>query len=114
MGDAQAIASQGPIAIHRLEHLGHTDRGVTFYRRLLRRGKTPLQPAVACAAPIPTYAGDSVLRIPARPGQDDRELVREVSAKVLEVYRGADHLTGAARDAHIQAQVGELEAAYAR
>ncbi len=35
--DKQAQESQRPIAVHALEHLGATDRGVTMFRNLLRR-----------------------------------------------------------------------------
>jgi phenylpropionate dioxygenase-like ring-hydroxylating dioxygenase large terminal subunit len=35
--DKQAQESQRPIAVHALEHLGVTDRGVTMFRNLLRR-----------------------------------------------------------------------------
>jgi phenylpropionate dioxygenase-like ring-hydroxylating dioxygenase large terminal subunit len=35
--DKQAQESQRPIAVHALEHLGTTDRGVTMFRNLLRR-----------------------------------------------------------------------------
>ena len=36
--DKQAQESQRPIAVHALEHLSATDRGVTMFRNLLRRG----------------------------------------------------------------------------
>jgi phenylpropionate dioxygenase-like ring-hydroxylating dioxygenase large terminal subunit len=35
--DKEAQSSQRPIAVHALEHLGTTDRGVVMFRRLLRR-----------------------------------------------------------------------------
>ena len=35
--DKEAQVSQRPIAVHALEHLGTTDRGVVMFRRLLRR-----------------------------------------------------------------------------
>ena len=36
-GDNEAIVSQRPIAIHALEHLGQSDRGVIMVRQMLRR-----------------------------------------------------------------------------
>lgn len=36
-GDKEAIASQGPIAIHALEHLATSDRGVIMVRKMLKR-----------------------------------------------------------------------------
>src|SRR5262249_18170150 len=40
-GDYEAQVSQRPIAIHGLEHLGATDRGVTMFRNQLRRSIRP-------------------------------------------------------------------------
>jgi hypothetical protein len=37
-GDYEAQVSQRPISIHGLEHLGATDRGITMFRRQIRRG----------------------------------------------------------------------------
>src|SRR5262245_6716650 len=37
-GDYEAQVSQRPIAIHGLEHLGATDRGIAMFRNLIRRG----------------------------------------------------------------------------
>jgi hypothetical protein len=37
-GDYEAQVSQRPIAIHGLEHLSATDRGVTMFRNQIRRG----------------------------------------------------------------------------
>ena len=48
-GDYEAQVSQRPIAVHGLEHLGATDRGVIMFRKLLReqiqavqKGKDPI------------------------------------------------------------------------
>src|SRR5690349_20294795 len=37
-GDYEAQVSQRPIAIHGLEHLSETDRGVSIFRNQVRRG----------------------------------------------------------------------------
>jgi hypothetical protein len=37
-GDYEAQVSQRPIAIHGLEHLGATHRGITMFRRQIQRG----------------------------------------------------------------------------
>ena len=37
-GDFEAQVSQRPVAVHGLEHLGTTDRGVTMFRKQIRRG----------------------------------------------------------------------------
>src|SRR5215470_7960039 len=42
-GDYEAQVSQRPIAIHGLEHLGITDRGVSMFRNQTRRGVRAVQ-----------------------------------------------------------------------
>src|ERR1700728_1666824 len=37
-GDFEAQVSQRPIAVHGLEHLASTDRGITMFRKQLRQG----------------------------------------------------------------------------
>jgi phenylpropionate dioxygenase-like ring-hydroxylating dioxygenase large terminal subunit len=96
-GDYDAQVGQRPIAIHALEHLASTDRGVLVVRKLLRqgirdtkKGKDPRGVVRTPEATITTYSQDTVLRIP--PGADaeaDRALLREVGRKVLDgAYRG--------------------------
>jgi hypothetical protein len=70
-GDYEAQVSQRPIAIHGLEHIGATDRGVMMFRNQTRRGIRAVQaghdPASLCregGAVIPTYCNDTVVRIP--------------------------------------------------
>jgi hypothetical protein len=64
-----------PVAIHGLEHLGATDRGVALFRTQLRRGMRAVQagddPAGLCRDAdmvIPTYCNDTIVRwaLPAR------------------------------------------------
>jgi hypothetical protein len=89
-GDFEAQTSQRPIAVHALEHLAATDRGVILFRKLLRAGIAAVRngddpPGVVRqdAGPIPTYSQDTILRIPpqATPAAD-RELLRETARKV--------------------------------
>jgi phenylpropionate dioxygenase-like ring-hydroxylating dioxygenase large terminal subunit len=90
-GDYDAQVGQRPIAIHALEHLASTDRGVLGVRRLLRqgirdvkRGKDPRGVVRLPTASIPTHSQDTVLRIPPAPDPDaDRVLLREVGRNVL-------------------------------
>ena len=80
-GDYEAQVSQRPIAIHGLEHLGATDRGVSMFRDRIRRGIRAVQasddPARLCGnggAVIPTYCNDTVVRgPPAESSITDRE-----------------------------------------
>ena len=67
--DKQAQESQRPIAVHALEHLGATDRGVTMFRNLLRRSLKAIaagqDPLGIIRDPnnrvIPVVAGNTVL-----------------------------------------------------
>jgi nitrite reductase/ring-hydroxylating ferredoxin subunit len=116
-GDYAAMTGQGPIVVHAREHLMSSDKGVALFRahlkqaiRDLKKGMEPLQPSDVSALPIPTYSGDSVLRIPRRDGVDDGELVRETVHRVMALYRSADALRGAERDNFIQQRLRDLEA----
>src|SRR5207245_7525383 len=71
-GDYDAQSSQRTIAVHDLEHLASTDRGVIMLRGILRdgiravpAGETPRGLKLAPGEPITTYGQDTVLRIPA-------------------------------------------------
>jgi phenylpropionate dioxygenase-like ring-hydroxylating dioxygenase large terminal subunit len=89
--DYDAQSSQRPIAVHALEHLASSDRGVIMLRRIVRegiravaRGDDPLEIAVAGRGVIATCAQDTVLRIPPRSDPEaDRALLRETGRRVL-------------------------------
>ncbi len=93
-GDYEAQTSQRPVAVHALEHLGATDRGVTMLRGLVRegiravqRGEDPPGLLRGPHAPIPTYSQDTVLRIPPAPtAEQDQELLRREGRKVAAGY----------------------------
>lgn len=90
--DYDIIVSQRPIAVHKLEHLGTADRGIVMARRLIREGiERAKEERVATAAqkvwahPIPTYAHDTLLSIPPKAGEDDRELLRRIARGVTDI-----------------------------
>ena len=93
-GDYEAQVSQRPIAVHGLEHLGATDRGVIMFRQLLRRGVRAVQagrdPEGLWRAPgacIPTYCNDTVVHVPpARTVEEDRALMRTTGRALAESY----------------------------
>jgi hypothetical protein len=69
-GDYEAQVSQRPIAIHALEHIGATDRGVIMFRNQTRRGIRAVQagcdPVGSCRDPnavLPTYCNDTVVAL---------------------------------------------------
>ena len=83
--DYEAQVTQRPIAIHALEHLGATDRGITMFRRIVRRGIRAVQKGRDPKGVfrkegevILTYGGDTVKRIPPLPTPDaDAKMMRE-------------------------------------
>ncbi len=86
-GDYDAQASQRMIAVHDLEHLASTDRGVIMLRKILRDdmaalegGAAPRGLALPPDAVIATHCQDTVLRVP--PGPDDSARLREVGRRV--------------------------------
>ena len=91
-GDDDAQISQRPIAVHALENLAYTDRGVIKVRstiregiRAVQRGEDPQGATFRDGEVIPTYAHDRVLRIPPAPSwEEDRQLLRDTGRKVAE------------------------------
>jgi phenylpropionate dioxygenase-like ring-hydroxylating dioxygenase large terminal subunit len=93
-GDYEAQVSQRPVAIHALEHLGATDRGVILFRRQLRRGIRAVQEghdpeglyreAGKC---IPTYSNDTIVRVPpASTPEADKTLMRKTGWALAQEY----------------------------
>ncbi len=118
-GDYDAWVSQGPKNIHARENLGFTDRGVAKVRRKLRaaikaveEGEPAPQPGHIYEGVIPTYGGDTMLKIPPQEGRDDGALVKEVSHQVAEIYMSGDDLKGEERNAFIRSELQEYEASW--
>ena len=110
-GDWEAWSSQRPIAVHQREYLGTTDEGVRKLRSKLRRdiravakGKQVKRPEGTPENPIPTYAGDTTLRIPKK-NRDDTALIDRVQREVYEIYESGDKYVGADRSEFIQREV---------
>lgn len=99
-GDYDAQVGQRPIAVHSLEHLGTTDRGVVMLRRIVREGVR----AVAKGDDpeflhreegrvIPTYSNDTIVRLPKVGSEEaDNRLLHDTGRKVAEeiIGLGAD------------------------
>jgi len=89
--DYDAQASQRPVAVHALEHLASTDRGVIMLRRIVRdgiravaRGEDPYGVARPEGRSIRTFTQDLVLRIPpAATPEADRQLLRATGRQVV-------------------------------
>lgn len=96
--------------------MGFTDRGVAKVRRKLREaiqtvenGGDVVQPASLGLNPIPTYGGDTMLRIPVIEGRDDEAVLREVAHAVAAIYTSADEMQGAGRADFIRQKLKEYE-----
>ena len=93
-GDYEAQTSQRSIAVHGLEHLGATDRGVIVYRRQIRQGiqavkegRDPLGLSPSADIPIPTFSNDAVVE--ARPGAtpvEEVKLIKDIGRRLIEEY----------------------------
>ena len=93
-GDYEAQVSQRPVAIHALEHLGASDRGVIMFRRLLRQeirtvqqGRDPKGVNFKDGEVIPTYLRNTSSVIPRQASNnvdEDRKLWRKIARKVAE------------------------------
>ena len=91
-GDYDVLVGQRPIAVHDLEHLATTDRGVIMLRNLVRRGIRSVhsaeQPAGVTGSNgdvIPTYSREWVLSISPEPTlEEDRPLLLATGRKVVE------------------------------
>jgi nitrite reductase/ring-hydroxylating ferredoxin subunit len=95
-GDVDAQESQGAISVHELEQLGTLDRGVTMFRKMIRRGieavangENPPHGFYLSPADVPpTYANDYVVPV-SEAGIDanDPAALRAFSLKVWEKYQ---------------------------
>ena len=93
-GDYEAQVGQRPIAIHALEHLGTTDRGVIMFRQLIRRGIRAVQAGHApeglgqkAGTIVPTYCNDTIVRVPAAStAEEDRRVMRMTGRALAESY----------------------------
>ena len=93
-GDFEAQVSQRPIAIHALEHLGETDRGVSMFRRQIRRGirataagEDPIGIVRNGGGVIPTYCNTTIVRLPAAADPAaDKENMRKFGRKLAQGY----------------------------
>lgn len=93
-GDYEAQTSQRSIAVHGLEHLGATDRGVIVYRRQIRQGiqavkegRDPLGLSPSADIPIPTFSNDAVVE--ARRGAtpvEEVKLIKDIGRRLIEEY----------------------------
>jgi phenylpropionate dioxygenase-like ring-hydroxylating dioxygenase large terminal subunit len=93
-GDYEAQVGQRPVAIHALEHLGATDRGIIMFRRQVQRSIRAVQagrdPEGLCREVgkiIPTYSNDTIVRVPsAATSEADKTLMRQTGWALAQEY----------------------------
>ncbi len=107
-GDIEAVEGMGPVSDHQKEHLVSGDRGITLYRRRMRRlcrdlavGKPPPQPTDLAPNAIPTYGSDTVIKAPGAK-------LNQINDRVMEILFQADALQGADRDRVVIEQLNRL------
>ncbi|MBC6440180.1 MAG: aromatic ring-hydroxylating dioxygenase subunit alpha [Rhodospirillales bacterium] len=112
--DVEACEGMGTISEHTLENLVPSDKGIQMYRRRLREliralenGDEPLATTAHFANPVPTYGGDTVLRMPSN--GDDRALLQKVGMAVMEIQFAAEGLPEDERTAQVIAGLKALE-----
>jgi nitrite reductase/ring-hydroxylating ferredoxin subunit len=103
-GDFEAQVSQRPVAVHGLEHLGTTDRGISIFRnqiragiRAVKAGREPVGLFRDGGGIIPTYCNDTVVRVPpAKTLELDKKLLRDTGRRLAQGYIEAPPLMAAA------------------
>jgi nitrite reductase/ring-hydroxylating ferredoxin subunit len=101
-GDYEAQVSQRPIAVHGLEHLGETDRGVSMFRNQVRRGiravaagRDPAGIFRGNGALIPTYCNNTIVRLPPAASEAmDKRQMRETGRRLADSYLNEPPLMG--------------------
>jgi nitrite reductase/ring-hydroxylating ferredoxin subunit len=93
-GDYEAQISQRLIAVHALEHLATTDRGIIMLRkglrrrvRMVQRGQDPPELQVLRGRTVSTHGGDTLLRVPQAPTpEEDEKLLKQVARELGRRY----------------------------
>jgi len=115
-GDAEATEGMGRITVHKNENLVSSDRGITLMRKRLREqiravqnGETPARASVANSGLIPTYGGDTVLRIPRKGNLNESQALSELAHAFMKMQYQADDLNEDERVRFVCERLTELE-----
>ena len=115
-GDTEATEGMGRITVHKNENLVNSDRGITLMRKRLREqirvvqnGETPTRASVANSGLIPTYGGDTVLRIPCKGDPDESQTLSELAHAFMKMQYQADDLNENERVRFVGERLKELE-----
>ena len=116
-GDAEATEGMGRITVHNNENLVNSDRGITLMRKRLReqirivqKGETPARASATNSGLIPTYGGDTVLRIPRKDDSDESQTLSKLAHTFINIQYQADDLGEDERVRFVCEKLTEMEA----
>ena len=116
--DAEAVEGMGPITVHGNENLAPSDKGVTLMRRRLReriralaQGEEPPRATDPALLPLPTYGGDTVLKMPRRDAEDESEELSRLAHAFMNLQFEADAMPESQRMAFVTGGLKKFESA---
>ena len=109
---ARKTSMNGSTAVSPILAYPRCARGLRTAIRSLQEGTPPPQPSVVYEGVIPTFGGDTMLRIPPQPNRDDKAILKEVAHKVADIYQSADALADGERKEHIRNALKIYEASW--
>ena len=108
----------GPVTIHRNENLAPSDKGVALMRQRLREqirtvaeGKPPSRATDLGLLPLPTYGGDTVLKVPRRNDEDESESLSKLAHAFMDLQFEADTMAEPQRLAFVTDGLKKIESA---
>ena len=114
--DSEAVEGMGFISTHKGENLMPTDRGISLYRRRVRQQVRalanqiePPQPVKSADSCIRTYGQDTVLTLPSKNGEDDRQYLDRIGTVVMEMQFDLEGFKEGNRDDEIVTRLKKLE-----
>jgi phenylpropionate dioxygenase-like ring-hydroxylating dioxygenase large terminal subunit len=115
-GDAEATEGMGRITVHKNENLVVSDKGIALMRKRLReqikavrQNSAPARAQGSNSLPIPTYGGDTVLRIPQTGLQDEALTLSKLAKAFMGIQYEADPMDEEERVRFVQEKLVELE-----
>jgi nitrite reductase/ring-hydroxylating ferredoxin subunit len=115
--DSEAVEGMGPMSTHKGENLMPTDRGISLYRRRVRKqirdlaqGIQPPQPVRHGEKSVRTYGQDTVLNLPAAEDGNDRDYLKVIGEQVMDLQFEVEEQADDDRDNTIIEKLKAIEA----